>query len=83
MVEGLNEWGLGAYRGYCWGMRDLAFVKKHYSLMVRGLEKAWILNHIKDQINKYFVEPQLYARHGNILYFPLMFTAASPENVCG
>lgn len=47
--------------------------------MLRGLEKAWILNHIKDLTNKYFLEHQLYIRHRNILYFPFMFTIASPE----
>lgn len=65
--------------GYCWGMRVFAFVKKHHSLMFRGLEKTWILNHIKDEINKYFLVHLLCARRWNILYFPLMFAFASPE----
>lgn len=76
--KGLNEQGLGKYRD-CWGLRELALVKKHSSLMLRGLEKTWVFNHLKDQINKYFCEHQLYARHWNILCFPLMFTVASPE----
>lgn len=78
-MEGLNEWGLGRYRGNCWAMRELIFVKRHSSLMLRGLEKAWILNHIKGLTNKYFLEHQLCVRHRNILYFSLMFTIASPE----
>lgn len=47
--------------------------------MLRELEKSWILNHIKDQINNYFFEHQLFIRHWNILYFSLMFTFASSE----